>query len=580
MEGFVSLLEGKIESIRDDIEQVCSDMHISVIVTVSKKGTFVFHKLYNENFIKIAENRRVIPIYIDRVINKNEDYSDLAGQNILVFDDVMKTGDTFKEIERYLTIKIKDSNNGESNKNVPNFYFYSIVYCEKNNINRTGKYFSYIKTPLTYEDYYQYCLEEVNYLQKENFDTSIDLPVFQATINDVEELKNVLSSFDKSVFQFSDLNFFVGNEEINLGLINLNNEELEKALNGFLILSICRIRYKYDEESNNYIVKFTPFALTGSIYYSNLLDLYNRMFPEYSTSKRVTKEIMNTTFVKYYRYVNFYISYYIGKTIQEILSFRNISIEYTNNGLTQYGYEFNEYVKKTLDNYEVNLIEKLNYFTYTYQTRNEHKDYSMFNKLCDYDYMNKKIYERIIESEQSYSSKKNKMIQIEDWDKFYSTNENKNNFSKIISINQESYAISNELDIDFEKELVIRGYSGGETSMILLPVYPIERTIFMVGINAYYDKTKGNIEKFKDNYELFISKFYSLLKNEKYFDTNIISSKNFQYLSHYFTQLTNEQIPEFIESKRHLLKDSTIKNDIVFIRNRVEFFLNSNDFNL
>ena len=150
------------DSIINSLKSICEKMKIDYIITLTKKGTLLFELLYDKKYLYISKEEKYIPIYADRIINKKDDYKFL-NSNVLLFDDTMKTGRHFLHTKNLLLSKIKECSNDINN----NFYYYCILKCEgKNDFSKEElqNLFSYYQFPYDYESYYNFCLDEVNYL--------------------------------------------------------------------------------------------------------------------------------------------------------------------------------------------------------------------------------------------------------------------------------------------------------------------------------------------------------------------------------------------------------------------------------
>lgn len=568
---FESYLSDNKELISNELQNICKQYSINIIISVAKKGGYITNYIVPEKAIGVDEI--IVPIYNDRYINKQTDFSFLNNKNILIFDDTLKTGATFKHIKDFLLEKIKNSVT-DTDVNC-NFFFYCLAICENEKLikdNSNSKIFSFEPQPLNYADYYNFCIQEAEYLQRKYMVTSIDLPIFETYLDKIDDLFNTLNLYSR-ILTHEKVDVYIGNKLINTELIMLKDNKLKKILGDFIIAFLCKIRYEYMENINKYRVVLVPYAFTASIHYDKLKELYQIIFPDdkINTIKYATNEEKNNSFVKLYRNINFFISYYIGYVLKRLLWINAIEIEYINNGFNQFGYEVNAHVKNTIDDSNFDIYEYLKDFSYSENTvDNTLKNYS-YSKLNNY------LYEKIIESEKK-DGYDDRFIKVELFKKIYNSSSMTFSFCKIITSFLENYSVMNEIEFENKTGNIIRGFKPGECSMTILPSQKSAK-IFFPGLYAFYKKCQKNVELYLKNYDLFISKFMNFLVYEDYFKLNLINDNDFIYLTKYFQNVDQDTLIEKVESKLHYLNDKEMKVDQYFISDGINFLLTSVDFN-
>lgn len=554
------------DSIINSLKSICEKMKIDYIITLTKKGTLLFELLYDKKYLYISKEEKYIPIYADRIINKKDDYKFL-NSNVLLFDDTMKTGRHFLHTKNLLLSKIKECSNDINN----NFYYYCILKCEgKNDFSKEElqNLFSYYQFPYDYESYYNFCLDEVNYFQKKLLGNSIDLPVFDLQIEDINVFKDIINNISDELV-YNEHNCFIGNKKVVIGSIFLDKPNFTKLFDKFVIALTSKVRYEYDESSNQYRILITPFALTGSIKYNELYELFKRLFSE-MIGNNLSETTMNLSYIKLYRYVNYFISYYTGVCITNILRQYGLDFKYTDNGNIYYGYLVGNYIRETINDYNFNIYEKMDGFRYTSQVDSRE---SIFQEYT-FQELNEHLFNRIINTE--IDSSKYSLIHLNSMSHIFETT--KNNlirFCDVLICNIDSFLISNEIKL--EGSWIIRGFLPGEISVTALPY---DARLFYSGLYSFYKKVNADYGDYMRDYDLFIHKFYDLLVSKKYFKTKFITSKSFDFFKQYFKNLNEENFEERIEAKKYLLENEGLSKDIEIISSIMDMLLTSGDFEI
>ncbi|WP_279006988.1 hypothetical protein [Thomasclavelia cocleata] len=559
-------LENNKKSIINNLKYICEKMKIDYIITLTKKGTLLFELLYDKKYLYISKEEKYIPIYADRIINKKDDYRFL-NSNVLLFDDTMKTGRHFLHTKKLLLHKLKECSNDIDN----NFYYYCILKCEgKTDFPKEELHnlFSYYQFPYDYESYYNFCLDEVNYFQKKLLGNSIDLPVFDLQIEDINVFKNVITNISDELI-YNEHDCFIGNTKVSIGSIFLDKPDFIKLFDKFVVALTSKVRYEYDESINQYRILITPFALTGSIKYVDLCELFKRLFSE-MTGNNLSETTMDLSYIKLYRYVNYFISYYTGVCITNILKKYGINFKYTDNGNVYYGCLVDNYIREAINDYNFNIYEKMVGFKYTSKVdliKSTFQEYT-FQELNEYLF--NQIINREINSTEYSLITLNSMYNI-----FETTKNNLIRFCDVLICNIDSFLISNEIKL--ENSWIIRGFLPGEISVTALPY---DARLFYSGLYSFYKKVNANYSDYNRDYDLFIHKFYDLLVSKNYFKTGFITSKSFDFFKQYFKNLDEENFEERIESKKYLLENEELSKDIEIISSIMDMLLTSGDFEI
>ena len=572
-------LENK-EKILKDIIKVCIDYNIDYIVTLAKKGTALFEQLCCDGYFYIPEQNRYVLVYIDRVLYKKDNY-DFLNKNILLFDDMMKTGFHFLVTEEHFREKIKLSIENSGLKDQTNFYFYCYVKCfEKKTLldDKMDKLFCFYKK--NYEDYYKFCLSEAAYFQEQLIGNSVDLRVFDLYVKNIDTFKKVVSNEVNSII-YNERDCYIGNEKIKIGSIFIDKPGFVDLFKGFLIAATAKVRYEYNEKNDNYRIVIIPFALTGSIEFCELEDLYKKIFDhnfESEISFQHNKKKIKLSYIKLYRYVNYLISYQIGDYISDIFSIYNLKLNYLDNGSKYYSYKYDSFVKEFFMNENRNISSCLKNFKYSKPIGID----NLKHKTIEYNDMNEHLFKLIID--QSKKSFKNleshnliyNLINIQELaDIYQSSKENLVTFCNALIYNIDSYLISNEIYL--KDNYVIRGFLPGEISVTALPY---DGRLFYRGIYSYYQKVSENYNYFMRDYDLFIEIFYNLLLSKKMFNTEFITNKSFDFFTSYFKGLIEDNFKECIEAKKYLLDATKNINKINDVINILDIYLTSSDFEI
>ena len=551
---------------------------IDMIVTIAKKGTFLFNYMLKSRLPVVDEfNSLDIPVFSDREINKMDNYDNFHNKNVLLFDDSLKTGSHFIHTTNYLKRKI-NKNLIVDNEDF-NFFYYAYIKCQHTVLNKDfdiTKLGVYLPSS-SIEDYFEFCHNESIFFQKNLIPTSTDLPILRTVIDDINKL---LEIFNRQVdFIQQTTTFNIANESFDLSALIIDDSELKQIVGEFLISATCKIRYEYNDDKNKYDVLFSPFAICDSIKYEDLEVLYNILFDE--DLQIETKAEMNLVFVKLYRYVIYLLSYIIGDIIKKRLQQYNIDILFDDSFNDQFYHNERDelLMKKAIDNYEKHGINIFHDDKFTYTCKDNIKS----SKIYSFEQIKIFLYDMVVRKKDVFLDNKNddensfnySFTELHPLVRIYNNTSNCINLVVALFIFLESFVLSNEIEFDFKNGWIQRGLSSGESSISTLP---INDHIFYCGLTYYYDKVNKNYELYKKNYSLFIDKFNTFLKNEGFFDANDITLSQFKYLSEYFEDVNKDNLSFVIESKKYILQSELGNNRYRYIINWLVSLLESVDF--
>lgn len=538
---------------------------IDIIIPLAKKGSQFFDYLCCQDLSIVKEFKNMdLCVKSDREINTNDNYDFLHNKKILLFDDSVKTGEHFIHTANYLREKINKRFSLENDDFT--FFFFAYIKCKdtklNSNIDKT-KLYIYDKNA-SIKEYFEFCHKESIYFQRTLIPTSTNLPIFKTTVEDIQLLKNILLNNDD--FQFNDTSFRIANEEFNLGVLIINTFPLKEIIGSFLISATCKIRYEYNTSNKNYDVIFTPFAICDSIKYEELELLYNLLFRKNVNSK--TKSDMNCVFVKLYRKVIYLISYFIGDIINNYLNSFHIYLNYP---------ELDEDIESVVNDYQ-NGVYNFSDFNFYYTPKaNFQMSLALTLKQIKI-YLYDRIVRKISLSNNHKSSQLNyeyNFIELNTLADIYTNPANCLNFISALFIYLENYSISNEIEFNYDTCWIDRGLSAGESSISTLPFYD---ALFYFGLHSFYQKINCDFKLYKENYDIFIDKFFIFLKNEDYFRFSYLSMGDFDYLCKYYSEVNEDNFHMIIESKSYLLDNQNIQEKSAYLKKWMNFILESDDY--
>lgn len=561
-------LDKNKDSIKREVYRICKEEDIDYIFTLAKKGTFLFDIIFdNQEELFIDELNKFVYVYSDRIINKNNDFSFLKNQKILLFDDSIRTGNHFKHTIDYLTDKIKES--CDMDNLATSFICYSIKQCSyyQETINKhlnNHQLIVYDQEDTSYYDYYKFCIQESEYFQNETSGNSVDLPIFNIEIDDLYDFRELLTVIFNNHKQL-DIGISHENKIMDIIIFD-DNCHLKRYLDDFLLSSMCKLKYQRKDDS--YYVSIISYALTSSIEYDVLYKWYKTIFKDYFG--KVSKDIKqrDLSFVKMYRYMNFLISYYIGKYFSNILDEYGIHLKYNEeNTIKQFGTNYNFYIKSLYDDYGLNIFSRikdkyqLDFFDEIDDTNNKY----------DIQKVSEEVFKAINDQKENNQSH---ILEIEKFKDLYQEIGDLKLFDAAILTQQERFAISNEIELSHDKKMIYRGFAPGECSMALLPY---RANIFYAAIYELYEKANKQYNLYKRNYKQFIEKIDIYFELEKIYINKILKKSQFDFLSKYFYEINESSFNENIEAKKYMLEDKS-QYLIVVIREAAKLILENTDF--
>lgn len=567
--------------IKSQVEQICIEKNIDLIVPLAKKGNILFKDIFGENDLIVDEKE--IKVLNDRIINKFDSFSFLNDKNVLIFDDSFRTGSRIYKTISFFNDKTMSSLIREQKEilfnefgGITNYIFYTVVQCKKEDVPNRKNFIVESYKEYGLEDYYEFCIKEAVIFQKSLCCNSIDLPIFKTTINDIEMLDDIFKN--EPEIDFERTHTYIGNEKINLGVLYFNIPELEVLSDELIIAATCKLRYEINNEGQ-YDCIFTPMIVTKSMSYSDLENLFNTIF-DLKRKKTSLKVNMRLSFVKFYRYINYVLSFAVGNLIKSCLSEYYIDLKYSKEFESQFietidGKENQLLINKLIE-YENfnNVLDDLSNFSCE---NDDHQSQKYEASILSFDEIKETIYDSITEEREIDGNLEYNFTPIEDFSSIYNNSDNLKNFIKALYQCIESYSITNELDFINSRSFLERGFVNGECSSIALPYR--DKLVYF-GIRAFYEKINRNYELYKNNYDLFIEKYYIFLKNEGFLKNQIMTMENFSYYINYYKNVTKDSIRKKIESKTYLLDQEDMIDIYKYLKPRLEYLLTTDDFKL
>lgn len=577
MNIYNEIIENK-KKIAEEIIELCNKYDIHIVMPLAKKGKLMLDLLGIKT--KIEKNK--IQVISDRELNKQGNYEDFNG-NILLFDDSIKTGARLKHTKTYLEKKIFDKILSESNKinYKVDFFYYTLVKCGDIKLLddfEEDKLTCFKENNVTISDYYSFCIRETYDFQKNLFSTSMDLPLFSLKVESIDQLRKDL--IGNGALQFKDAYSNIANKKISLGVLLVNIPDFLESLKGFAIASTAKIRYE-KQTDGVYKVIYNPFVICESIKYDELENLYNILFKE--NIHLESKFDMNLQFVKMYRKVIYFLSFIIGFYIKDYLERHDYDVNFVNN------YDIN--IEGIIQNYSfIDLCARvewdLKHFNYT-------GVYNMDPSVIEKNFEDTRIYteqQTLIDlydtiTEERSNNKLNdynyNFIEMKELSHLYKK-DNIMNFVTSMYKLIENYTISQEIEFNFANSIVERGFVNGENGDVNLPVENPE--VFIQGIINFYEhicksrKSSDVYNTFKENYDLFIDKFYNIQNIDGLFDNELVSYETFKYLTDYFKKISEKDFVRKIKGKEVYLENEDNKTLVDYVNNKMDSILLSSDF--
>lgn len=577
MNIYNEIIENK-KKIAEEIIELCDKYDIHIVMPLAKKGKLMLDLLGIKT--KIEKNK--IQVISDRELNKQGNYEDFNG-SILLFDDSIKTGARLKHTKTYLEKKIFDKILNESKKinYKVDFFYYTLVKCGDIKLLddfEEDKLTCFKENNVTISDYYSFCIRETYDFQKNLFSTSMDLPLFSLKVESIDQLRKDL--IGNGALQFKDAYSNIANKKISLGVLLVNIPDFLESLKGFAIASTAKIRYE-KQIDGVYKVIYNPFVICESIKYDELENLYNILFKE--NIHLESKFDMNLQFVKMYRKVIYFLSFIVGFYIKDYLERHDYDVNFVNN------YDIN--IEDKIKNYSfIDLCTRvewdLKHFNYT-------GVYNMDPSVIEKNFEDTRIYteqQTLIDlydtiTEERSNNKLNdynyNFIEMKELSHLYKK-DNIMNFVTSMYKLIENYTISQEIEFNFANSIVERGFVNGENGDVNLPVENPE--VFIQGIINFYEhicksrKSSDVYNTFKENYDLFIDKFYNIQNIDGLFDNELVSYETFKYLTDYFKKISEKDFVRKIKGKEVYLENEDNKTLVDYVNNKMDSILLSSDF--
>ena len=125
--------------IKSQVEQICIEKNIDLIVPLAKKGNILFKDIFDDNDLIVDEKE--IKVLNDRIINKFDSFSFLNDKNVLIFDDSFRTGSRIYKTISFFNDKTMSSLIREQKEilfneigDITNYIFYTVVQCKKEDV--------------------------------------------------------------------------------------------------------------------------------------------------------------------------------------------------------------------------------------------------------------------------------------------------------------------------------------------------------------------------------------------------------------------------------------------------------------
>lgn len=392
-----------------------------ILVPITRKGYWIF-KLFLENDGKSTQNCKVIlnksqvlekfEIYSDRYLTKSLDVKKFQGKKVILFDDLVVTGNNLfyyfvllkkwnhdiekryadKSTDQQISIDIltlyRDLFSGKEDKRFEDTE--KLSYCKK--ILREGDYDfeklrekfwqlqdqnRFLTTLLVPDDIARISVDEVRIFDKNLCPMTIDLPIMISG-NDTNGLEGFLKKgirIKKQIWQKMQKDpewQFIENKSVETLDVEINASFFEAAkcmgqLAGWNQIEDCIVKCKYKEEEDFVYVIFVPFVIMKSMNYFELIQMFCKLYKGTVYGKEIMQDVpdqivpesllrINVDVNLYrtlYRAVVFYFSIFLGKKFEKYVT------KYLSQECDFQNWEFKPYIKVDTEFMEDHLPEKL-----------------------------------------------------------------------------------------------------------------------------------------------------------------------------------------------------------------------------
>lgn len=560
--------------------QIIYKEEAELIVFITKKAYWSFWVLKNN--LPERENTGNVQWLSDRFFMKILDFSEYNGMNIVIVDDTMNSGMAIRKFYHMMRKQCPDSNI------VPIVCLLNEQYNpEEYNSDNIDKDFHeklevYYKAKPTAIG--QMCVYETLTFHDKLISYVVDLPVLEQ----IDEMGEWTSKIRMSKEKFNEL--CLGNQywtytdceydviperKSQFGFFRFYSAFLHMKFDSLLMNTVVKVQYLVEEDTGMVEVVFTPFAIMRSGKAEELKQCFQLLFENTTYCKELKipsdENLLENYYTAVYRSIVYCISMYIGV---KFINYMKSDKEMRLNNEMQFVESFYESINRIFpreNNYEkfdelkfVAKVLRLKPFSKVSleEQRNFNGGEMKFANYQNCDWF-AFLYEKIISTKRHDNEKR--FFISEDFERMLenrldvdSEEENRSLLTQILLEALNKSVLTNYLYYDGRTKTIFRGYRYGENTELLLPY---DARIFYCGILHYYKKV-GKAHYF-DRLDYFLMNFKAFLERQGLYDY-LITDRQFQFFSRYFSDLAEKDIETQIENKRYLLMDDFCKSSELF----------------
>lgn len=561
----MNLIKEKIlrhkQEFADDLIKSCKKNNIKLMIVISNKA---MNSLILLGALPILKKQKITVLYTNYINTYN--FKKINKNDGILFYDVETTNGSNFGVAIHELGDLNCCYNYELNINYSKIYCYTLLWCKEYieskqfNQHKDEYPFIYLKNNFssfvvseTFSEYYKLQAELSMAFKEEVIPLDISSPHLSLMTSKVDFLNNVLKNLKYTKMIEDDYKIAFYNYPLKLLLIN-------KDIFPVTIKEL--IRDVYVEISGNTVISFTPLILLNSCKYKEMEYLYNLIFKK---NIKLKSKFEMAKLSKYmFDSIKCYLSNYVLKYLQETLDNYGISSDVIQSEycpikmpdeITSSEFNFTSRIYKQLS-------DKLKDFHYT----KNYGNLSFVKNLPDDNDLYPLLFDSLIETPFQYIDAL--PIYIHE----VLNKETSVNIYKIIR----NYSVHFNSIFNFADTIVdsclIQNYN-------IQVNFPVDGVVtFVKGILRYYYSVNKNYNEFKENYSLFIDKFYNIQNIELLFDKGSISYTTFKYLKNYFNNVPEVNFKESVESKCLFLEDEKEHLLATYIDEKMQSILQSSDF--
>ncbi|MDE6625606.1 MAG: hypothetical protein K2K56_04465 [Lachnospiraceae bacterium] len=573
--------------------------HWDIFVLINRKGYWdykiVFPNGYNG---RLASQKIMSDRYLEK-LSRKELKKLLKGKNVVIYDDSLSNGSNL--FYYFLLCK-----NAEANKVVPMVYALNISFpSEKSEqlMRREAGRIREIKEDVI-EELIQEFVERLKFrqllntsemdrmsrwqtvlYQKKLSPLVMDLPILNHLSG--EQGKRTLLSLDqlerlkqKKGNNWQYVENLAGGLNIPIVASYFRYEDtlLESLFSNMFYDFVIKCKYEKSEEDENYVyVVFTPFAISRSTTFENVLKVFRLLFAGSSYADQIFEGLSDADFIRekmekddnicnaLFRAVIYRMSSYIGQKFRQYIKAElGMDLEYDWKIMEEnVDDSFIKSQKEWCQTFDEELFQN--------QLLQFHDDGSKIPPIAvkknvnaekqkaTQERVNNYIRQRVVEKKKDIKISLTERIytletieyELAHWFTYENEKERKTMMTSVCLQFLETNSFGNHIFVNGEEHVMFRGFRYGENSEILLHE---NLWFFYVYLQAFYNNVVGSIT---DSYQSFMQWLEGFFRKRGYMGI-WISEDGFRFLRDYFGSIGSEkELVEEIVRRRYLIESNT-----------------------